>query len=88
MGIRVLVWVSWLSLTLAVLTTVTVLFCMWGINAETFGARDMGVALYFAIVVAVASIGAFYAVQSWSSWEFCLYFFNGVQASHSWQLGQ
>jgi len=62
LGMRVFAWVSWLSLTLAVLTAATVLFCQWGINAESFGARDMGVALNFAIVVAVASVGALYAV--------------------------
>jgi hypothetical protein len=59
---RVLAWVSWLSLAVAVLTAATALFCQWGVNAEPFGARDAGLALYFAIVVAVASVGSFYAV--------------------------
>lgn len=62
LGTRVLAWVGWLSLTLAVLTAATVLFCQWGINAESIGARDMGMAMNFAIVVAVASVGALYAV--------------------------
>jgi hypothetical protein len=62
LGMRVLAWFGWLSLTLAVLTAATVLFCQWGINAESFGARDMGVALSFSFVVAMASVGALYAV--------------------------
>ena len=62
LGMRVLARVGWLSLTLAVLTAATVLFYRGGINAESFGARDMGVALGFAFVVAVASVGALYAV--------------------------
>ena len=62
LGLRVLAWVSWLSLAVAVLTAATALFCQWGVNAESFGARDAGLALYFAIVVAVASVGSFYAV--------------------------
>jgi hypothetical protein len=61
LGMRVLAQVSWLSFTVAVLMAATVLFCQWGINAESFGARDMGLALGFAFVVAVASIGALYA---------------------------
>jgi hypothetical protein len=62
LGVRVLAQVSWLSLTLAVLIAAAVLFGPWGINAEHFGARDMGVALGFAFVVAVAAVGALYAV--------------------------
>ena len=59
---RVLAWVSWLSLAAAVLTAATALFCQWGINAESFGARDMGLALYFSIAGAVALVGSYYAV--------------------------
>jgi hypothetical protein len=62
MATRVLAWVSWLSLAIAVLTAVTALFCQWGINAESMGARDAGLALYFAFVVAVALAGSIYAV--------------------------
>jgi hypothetical protein len=62
LGMRVLAWVSWLSLAVAVLTAATALFCQWGVNAETFGARDAGVALSFAFVVGVASVGSLYAV--------------------------
>jgi hypothetical protein len=62
LGMRILAWVSWLSLAVAVLTAATALFCQWGVNAESFGARDMGLALYFSIVGAVALVGSFYAV--------------------------
>jgi hypothetical protein len=62
LGMRVLAWVSWVSLAVAVLTAATALFCQWGVNAESFGAHDAGLALYFAFVVAVALAGAFYAV--------------------------
>ena len=61
LGMRVLAWVSWLSLAVAVLTAATALFCRWGVNAGSFGARDMGLALYFSIVGAVALVGSFYA---------------------------
>jgi hypothetical protein len=62
LGMPVLAWVSWLSLAVAVLTAVTALFCQWAVNAESFGARDMGLALYFSIVGAVALVGSFYAI--------------------------
>ncbi len=62
LGMRVLAWVSWLSLAVAVLTAATALFCQWAVKAESFGARDMGLALYFSIVGAVALVGSFYAV--------------------------
>lgn len=59
---RTLARVSRASLGLAVLTAATVLFCRWAINAQSLGARDMGLALDFSIVVAAASVGALYAV--------------------------
>ena len=62
LGLRVLAWVSWLSLVVAVLTAATTLFCHWGVNAGPFGARDMGLALFFSIVGAVALVSSFYAV--------------------------
>lgn len=62
LGLRVLAWASWLSLVVAVLTAATALFSQWGVNAESFGARDMGLALNFAIVGAVVLVGSFYAV--------------------------
>jgi hypothetical protein len=61
-GLRILAWVSWLSLAVAVLAGATALFCLWGVNAESFGARDMGLALNFSIVGAVTMVGLFYAV--------------------------
>lgn len=62
LGVRVLAWISWISLAVAVLTAVTVLFCHWGVNAESFGARDAGLALYFSFVIALALVGSLYAV--------------------------
>ena len=61
LGMRVFAWVGWLSLAAAVLTAATALFCHWAVNAESFGARDMGLALSFSIVGAVALVGSFYA---------------------------
>ena len=58
LGMRVLARVSWLSLAGAVLTAATALFCQWGVNAESFGARDAGVALSFAFGCG-ASVGRF-----------------------------
>jgi len=62
LGMRVLAWVSWLSLAVAVLMAATALFCQWGVNAESIGAHDAGLALYFAFVVAVILVGSTYAV--------------------------
>ena len=62
LGMRVLAWVSWLSLAVAALMAVTALFCQWGVNAESIGAHDAGLALYFAFVVAVILVGSTYAV--------------------------
>jgi hypothetical protein len=61
-GSRVLAWASWLSLVLAVLAAATALFSQWGVNAESFGARDMGLALNFAFVGGVILVGSLYAV--------------------------
>jgi hypothetical protein len=58
---RVLAWGSWLSLGGAVLTALTALFCQWGVNAESLGARDMGLALHLASVAAIALVGSLYA---------------------------
>jgi hypothetical protein len=60
--LRVLAWASWLSLVVAVLAAATALFSQWGVNAESFGARDMGLALSFAFVGGVILIGSLYAV--------------------------
>ena len=53
---------SWLSLGGAVLTAVTALFCPWGVNAESLGAHDAGVALSFSWIGAVVLVGSFCAV--------------------------
>ncbi len=58
---RLLAWASWLCLGGAVVIAVTALFCQWGINAESLGARDMGLALYLTFVGAVALVGSIYA---------------------------
>ena len=60
--VRGLSWLSWLSLGGAVLLAVTALFCHWGVNADSLGARDMGLALFLAAVAAVALVGSVYAV--------------------------
>jgi hypothetical protein len=59
---RLLVWGSWLSVAGAVLVTVTALFCRWGVNAESLGAHDQGLATALAFVGAVALIGSTFAV--------------------------
>jgi hypothetical protein len=61
-GLRLLGWASWLSLAVAVLAAIAALFSQWGINADSMGARDAGLALYFAFVVAFVSVGCLYAV--------------------------
>lgn len=61
LGVRILQWVSWLSLGGAVLIAVTALVCQWGVNAESLGARDAGLALFFAFLGAVALVGSIYA---------------------------
>jgi len=38
-------WISWASLAGAVLAALTALFCRWAVNAESLGARDMGLGL-------------------------------------------
>jgi hypothetical protein len=38
------------------------LFCHWGVNAQSLGARDAGLALSMAFVGAAALIGSTYAV--------------------------
>jgi hypothetical protein len=58
---RVLAWLSWASLALAVVLTMTALLSQWAINAESFGARDAGLALYLSFVVALALFAALYA---------------------------
>ena len=51
---RVLAWVSWLCLGGAVLVAATALFGHWAVNATPLGARDMGWAITFASLGALA----------------------------------
>lgn len=54
-------WASWLSLAGAICIAAVALFCHWGVNAESLGARDAGVALFLAFVGASTLIGSTYA---------------------------
>lgn len=58
---KILAWTSWLTLAAAVLTAATALLARWGVNAESLGAHDAGIALYLSFLTAFASIGALYA---------------------------
>ena len=58
---RVLAWLSWASLALAVVLAIAALLSQWAINAEAFGVRDAGLALYLSFVVALALLAALYA---------------------------
>jgi hypothetical protein len=58
LGIRVLARVSWLKPNFRCADGCCGSVLPSGINAEYFGAREMAVALGFAFVVAVASVGA------------------------------
>jgi hypothetical protein len=58
---RILGWVSWASLAGAVLAALTALFCLWAVNAESLGARDMGLGLFLAWASAAALVGSLYA---------------------------
>ena len=58
---KILAWTSWLTLAAALLAAATALIARWGVNAESLGAHDAGMALYLAFLGAYASIGALYA---------------------------
>ena len=58
---RILAWTSWLSLAAAVLVAGTAVIARWGVNAESLGAHDAGIALSLSFLSAYASIGALYA---------------------------
>lgn len=58
---RILAWTSWLSLAAAALTAATALIARWGVNAESLGAHDAGIALSLSFLSAYASIAALYA---------------------------
>jgi hypothetical protein len=73
---RVLVCVSWISLGGAVLTAVTALFCQWSVNAESLGARDLGLALHLASIGAIALVGSLYAAPLLVTLGFLSLFFQ------------
>jgi hypothetical protein len=58
---RILAWTSWLSLAAAGLVAGTAVIARWGVNAESLGAHDAGIALSLSFLSAYASIGALYA---------------------------
>ena len=58
---RVVSWASWLSLGGAISIAAVALFCHWGVNIESLGAHDAGVALFFAFLGAATLIGSTYA---------------------------
>jgi hypothetical protein len=58
---RILAWASWLALAAAALAGATAQIARWGVNAESLGAHDAGVALSLSFLAAFASIGALYS---------------------------
>lgn len=60
----ILAWASWLALAAALLAAATSLVARWGVNAESLGAHDAGIALYLSFLGAFASIGALYAAPA------------------------
>jgi len=56
---RFLSWASWLSLGIALPAAATAVFSQWAVNG--LGARDMGIALFFAFFGAATAIGSMYA---------------------------
>jgi hypothetical protein len=59
---RILTWLSWLSVPVAILMAATALVCQYGINAGALGAHNLGLAILFADGLAFALVGTFYAV--------------------------
>jgi hypothetical protein len=58
---RILAWSSWFALGASALTTVVALFAFWGVNAESVGAHDAGLALLLAFTSGFALVGSLYA---------------------------
>jgi len=56
LGMRALARVSWLGLAAAVPTAAAALLGQWAVNAESFGAHDMGLALFFSFAGAAALV--------------------------------
>jgi hypothetical protein len=54
-------WISWLCLGSAILIATLALLCQWGVNAESLGARDTGVAIFLAFVGAATLVASIYA---------------------------
>lgn len=52
---------SWICLVLAGLTALVALAAHWAVNAESLGARDLGVAISAVFLNTVATIGAMWA---------------------------
>jgi len=59
--IRILAWSSWFVLGASAITALVASLAHWGVNAESLGAHDAGVALFLAFVSAFALIGSLYA---------------------------
>lgn len=49
---------SWVCLGIGALLAVTALLSGWAVNAEIFGARDLGLAVFLAFLNSAAFIGA------------------------------
>ncbi|MGM0553777.1 MAG: hypothetical protein ACQETK_08270 [Pseudomonadota bacterium] len=58
---------SWVCLTASGLAAVTALIGRWAVNAEAFGAHDLGLAVFLAFISSVAFIAA-----TWSAPVFVL----------------
>lgn len=62
--IRIPAWSSWFALGASVLTTVAAFLAHLGVNAESLGAHDAGLALSLAFVSGFALIGSMYAAPA------------------------
>lgn len=60
--VRWLAWLSRLSVAAAIVTALIALVSRYGVNAPSLGAHQLGLAIDFSFVLALALIGAFYAV--------------------------
>jgi hypothetical protein len=67
---------SWAGLAVAILVAATALFSHWAINAEAFGARDMGLALMLSYLQAFALAGSLYATPAFTLLGMVAYFFD------------
>lgn len=67
---------SWAGLAVAILFAAGALFSHWAINAEAFGARDMGLALALSYLEAFALAGSLYATPAVTLLGMVAYFFD------------